>query len=325
MLTRTRWTAVGIMLVALIVAAALTITDTRLASSQTVTLMAKRSEELVPADDPFAEVWDRARAVEFPMSAQNVVQPKAGNQRTMTARALNHGDRLYIMAEWEDATQDMQASRQTEFSDGAAVEFPVAEGEQVPSFCMGNPDAPVNIWQWKAAWQVDVEKGFVSIEETYPNMYADLYPFEDEEVFYPSRAAGNVFARTDRTTAVDNLLAGVYGTLTEADDQIVQGTGEWRDGRWRVVFVRDMAVGDEYAQFAHGERNNIAFAVWDGANGDRDGMKSVSQFLTLDVSSELAKEGGGGIPLWAIVLIVVGGLALAAAVGGTYALQRRRA
>ncbi len=325
MYTRGRWTALGITLVALVVAMVLTLQDMRLASSQTVTLVAKLSEVAVPQDDPFDKVWKRANPVQVPLSAQNVVPPNAGGKRSITARALHDGERLYILAEWQDATEDMRMSRQAEFSDAVAVQFPVTEGEQVPSFCMGNPNAPVNIWQWKAAWQADIEEGFVDVEDAYPDMFVDLYPFEDEEVFYPARAAGNVFAELDRATAVDNLLAGSFGTLTQAEDQLVQGTGEWRDGRWRVVFVRDLAVGDDYAQFAEDESANVAFAVWDGAAGERDGMKSVSQFLTLDVSSELAKEPGGGLPIWAIVLIVLGGLALAALAAGTYAMQRRRA
>ena len=319
-----RWTALGFVLAAMAIALVLTVTDQRLASSQTVTLVAKQSEAPVPLDDPFSAVWARAKKVQVPMADQNVIQPKAGTPRTMTARALNDGDRLYVLAEWDDPTQDLSLDRQQTFSDGAAVEFPVTEGEQVPNFCMGNPDALVNIWQWKAAWQADLEEGYVTIEETYPNMAVDDYPFEDEQVFYPALAAGNPFARTDRTSAVDNLLAGVYGTLTNAEDQMVQGAGAWRDGKWRVIFARDMSVDGEYTQFEHSQSNNLAFAVWDGANEDRDGMKSVSQFLTLEVSSDIAKAGDGGLPIWAIVLIVAGGLGVAAAVGGAYALRQRK-
>ena len=54
--TNRRWTALGIVAVALAVAGFLTMSDMRLASSQTVTLVAKQSEEPVPLDDPFSEV-----------------------------------------------------------------------------------------------------------------------------------------------------------------------------------------------------------------------------------------------------------------------------
>ncbi|MFQ6019356.1 MAG: ethylbenzene dehydrogenase-related protein, partial [Dehalococcoidia bacterium] len=201
----------------------------------------------------------------------------------------------------------------------------VAAGETVPPFCMGDPNAHVNIWQWKAAWQADIEQGFVDVEDAYPNTQVDLYPFEEEEIFNPARALGNVAAQVDRTTAVDNLLAGSFGTLTQAPDQGVQGWGEWRDGRWLVVFARDLQVNSDYTQFAEGDNTSVAFAVWDGAAGERDGMKSVSQFLTLDVSPEVAKVPGEGIPAWVIILVVVGGVALAIAGSVTYFARRRRA
>ncbi len=320
----TRWTALGVTLVALLVAGVLTANDMRLASSQTVTLVAKLSEDAVPVDDPFSEVWDRASPVEVPLSVQNLTPPKAGSEKTLTARALHDGKRVYILAEWKDGAEDTLASSQTEFTDAVAVQFPVTEGEQVPNFCMGAQDAPVNIWQWKAAWQADMVEGFVDVEDVYPNMYVDLYPFEDESVFYPAREAGNVFAETNRATAADNLLAGAFGTLVQSEDQVVEATGEWRKGEWRVVFVRDEAVEGEYTQFAEGKSNNLAFAVWDGAENERDGMKSVSQFLMLDLSDEVAK-GPAGVPLWAIILVIVGGVAVAALAGAGYVIQRRRA
>ena len=304
-----RWTMAGVTALALVGAMALTLSDMRLASSQTITLVAKRSEVEVPLGDPFDRVWKRASPVEAPLSAQNITPPKGGGDRTVTTRALHDGERLYILMEWEDDSDDLLVSRQAEFSDAAAVQFPVTHGETVPSFCMGDPSSPVNIWQWKAAWQSDIEQGFVDVQDSYPDMHVDFYPFEEEEVFSPARAVGNVFAQDDRTTAVDNLLAGSFGTLTQAPDQVVEGTGEWRDGAWRVVFARDLDVGEDYSQFAAEESTNIAFAVWDGAKGERDGIKSVSQFLTLEVSPDVA-EAGGGVTVWIIVAVVLGAVAL---------------
>lgn len=317
-----RWTVAAVTALALVGAMALTLSDTRLASSQTITLVAKRSEVEVPLGDPFDRVWKRANPVEAPLSAQNITPPKGGGDRTITARALHDGERLYILMEWEDGSDDLLVSRQAEFSDAAAVQFPVAPGENVPSFCMGDPTSPVNIWQWKAAWQSDIEQGFVDVQDAYPDMHVDLYPFEEEEVFSPARAVGNVFAQDDRTTAVDNLLAGSFGTLTQAPDQVVQGTGEWRDGTWRVLFARDLDVGEDYSQFAAEESTNIAFAVWDGAKGERDGIKSVSQFLTLEVSPDVA-EVSGGVTVWIIVAVVLGAVAMTLVLA-LYGRQRQK-
>ena len=305
----TRWTVTAIIFAAFAAAIVLTLSDMRLASSQTVTLVAKQAEVEIPVDDPFDSVWNRANPIEAPLSGQQIIQPKGGGDRTVTARALHDTERLYVLLEWEDDTEDLKVSGLTEFTDAAAVQFPVSEGESVPSFCMGDPTAPVNVWQWKGAWQNDIDQGYVDIPDIYPNLSVDSYPFEDEDEFYPARIVGNIFAETDRTTPVDNLRAGSCGTLTQADDQMVDGSGEWRDGSWRVVFARELDVGEGYSRFSINESTNVALAVWDGSENERNGTKSVSQFLTLTVSDEIA-EGGGGIEGWQIALIAIGMAAL---------------
>jgi hypothetical protein len=41
----------------------------------------------------------------------------------------------------------------------------------------------------------------------------------------------------NRTRPVDEMIAEGFGTLTHKPDGIADGRGEWRDGRWHVVFV----------------------------------------------------------------------------------------
>jgi hypothetical protein len=325
---RLSWLTVIVAGAALVAAAALTLTDRRLAASQSVTLVAARSEEPVPLDDPSAGVWKHSVPIEIPLSAQRNVPPMGGGAHTITARALNDGQRLYVRVEWSDATDDMLLDGVTKFSDSAAIEYPVA-ASTVPALCMGDPNAPVNIWHWKASWQADVERGApVDIKDAHPNMQVDYYPFENDDSFYPSRAAGNIPARINRTSPVDNLLAGSFGTLTAAQDQMVQGVGSWDDGKWRVVFARDLLVPGDYTQFSQDEETNVAFAVWDGAKNERDGMKSVSTFVTLDVSPEAARAAPGvGLGRHQVGLLVVSGLALLTlgVLAGLMYLQRGRA
>ncbi len=304
------------------IAALLTLGDVRLASSQAVTLTAYRVDEAVPLDNPFASVWNRATPVEVPLSAQNVTPPMGGGPRTLVARALNDGSRFFLLLEWRDDTADWSMGGATAFTDAAAVQFPVQEGETVPSFCMGDPNAAVNIWQWKAAWQLDIETGFVNIPDLFPNMKVDFYPFAEEETFYPARAVGNIFAQEERQTAAENLLAGSFGTLTQAPAQLVDARGGWQDNRWRVVFVRDLQVDGGYTQFPMDGRTNVAFAVWDGAREERDGMKSVSQFLALAVSSS-TPPGAEFQWRWLLVGFLVGGGGILASFWGWLAWRRR--
>ena len=236
--------------------------------------------------DPWAGAWERASAVEAPLYAQTQTIPKGGRRGSVTARAMHDDRRLYVLLEWNDRTKEESVGRSEGFADQAAVQFPAPAGERIPAFCMGDPQASVNIWIWKASRQADVDLGYRDLQQVYPRAVSDWYPFEDKDIFYPPLASGNVVA-SRAATPVENLVAGQFGTLTTAPEQTVHGVGRWRDGRWRVLFARGLpAPGEGDAGFRVPGSTDIAFAIWDGARGDRNGQKSVSQFLSLDVSPE---------------------------------------
>ena len=46
----------------------------------------------------------------------------------------------------------------------------------------------------------------------------------------------------------------------------------------------------------------MAFAVWDGASGERDGLKSVSQFADLKVEGAAKPESKSGAVVWVFVM-----------------------
>jgi len=155
--------------------------------------------------------------------------------------------------------------------------------------CMGQADSGVNIWHWRADSEVTERDPNV----VYPNSSVDAYVSKDD-LWYPARAAGNPFARTD-IGPVQTLVAQAFGTLSAAESQDVQGHGRYADGSWAVVFKRQFAGGnDDQATFTESGETDMAFAIWNGSEGERNGMKSVSPFVTLKVSSALAVGGGDG-------------------------------
>lgn len=302
-----------------VTAGLLSIANVRLASSQTVRLVAAYSDEDVPADNPQAPVWDTAGPVEIPLSAQTATTPTGGGSiRAVTVRALNDGKRIYFRLEWDDATKDVSVFAPEDFRDAAAIEFPARGVSSIPSFCMGQSGAQVDIWHWKADWQNDIDNGFVSVPDVYPNAVSDYYPFKDDDTFYPGRESGNSASETNRETPVEDLVAAGFGTLTTAGRQTVQGRGVWDDGRWYVVFGREMrSPGGLYVPFDDGSKLNVAFAVWDGAEGERDGIKSVSSFADLRVEG----EGGGANVISLVMLGILGMFGLA---GFFYLLYQER-
>lgn len=55
---------------------------------------------------------------------------------------------IAIFAEWEDKSKDTSFTKNEEFLDAFAIQFPLTENP--PSFAMGEKGLPVNIWYWKA-------------------------------------------------------------------------------------------------------------------------------------------------------------------------------
>jgi hypothetical protein len=247
----------------------------------------------------------------LPLSAQAAVAPKGGRRLTLQAGAVHDGQDLFVVVEWPDASPSDSVARTEDFTDAVAVQFPSAAGVGVPALCMGATDAAVNIWQWRAAWQADLEEGSAStVERTYPNTVVDSYPFEGDDLYQPGRAVGNPFSQASRASAVDNLVAGGFGTLTADPLASVAGWGQWRQGAWRVVLTRPLQVGrDGNIELVGDASTDVAFAVWDGAAHERDGMKSVSAFAQLRISQQQLSRPAS-LLWWVPVIAILSALAV---------------
>ena len=272
-----------------------------------------------PGLDGTSPAWQSIPPVVVALTAQNVSPPLGGGTvATLAVRAVHWEGRLAVMLEWGDSTPDLRTDRTEAFTDAAAVQFPAQGGVAVPSVCMGQADAAVNIWQWRADSQAGVD--------ALPSAgYVDLYP-STEDLYYPARYVGNSMTAAG---AVHNLVAGGFGTLAPADDQPLAGEGVHTGDRWTVVFTRDMdSPGDLQPSFSTDGGIDTAFAVWDGSKGQRNGIKSVSSFVQLRPTPEpparrpVPGSGGSiaGGPWLPVLGIAVAGSILTA---GWLVLRRR--
>jgi hypothetical protein len=301
----------GLVLAAGILAASLfTLFDVVPAASQDANLRAWRVESAGDLMDPWSSTWSDIRPGTVALSAQNATKPLGGGEvATLKTRSVHDGKTLYVLMEWKDGSEDDTVNGHTAFADAAAVEFPAAAGVSVPSFCMGDANGTVNIWHWKAAWQRDIDSGYTTGRDRYPDGFVDQAPDPADSLYQPARYVGNPLAQTQHASPVENLIAASFGTLTTTDVQDVQGRGEWKDGRWRVVFARDLRTAEGYPSMATNDITNIAFAVWDGSKGNRDGIKSVSQFMNLQISDGQLNLDSGGVSWWWLPIVLVVSLA----------------
>lgn len=251
-------------------------------------IVARRVAE-VPGH-PDSGLWRTAPAVNLHLMP---LWWRTDRPEALNVQALHDGRRLALLLTWADATHDATAIRPQDFRDAAAIQFALAPDP--PFFAMGEREAPVNIWMWKAERQADLEPVFQDLEKLYPNIGIDSYPnllrspleqpmrnaltLESDPAFVTAWGAGNIVADPTRKSAAEDLTARGFGTLRARPraDQAVRATGEYETGSYRVQFVRELDTARrDAAALRPASRTAVAFAVWNGAAGDRDGKKSVT-------------------------------------------------
>lgn len=75
----------------------------------------------------------------------------------------------------------------------------------------------------------------------------------------------------------ENLVAHGFGTATRMPSEVLNTAAIRTDSGWAVVLTRSLKVKPEEGASLLGKSTMpIAFAVWDGANQERDGLKAVT-------------------------------------------------
>ncbi len=184
--------------------------------------------------------WRTAPPTEILLVGQVIRKPRLFTPSidSITIRSLHNGREIGFLLEWDDPTKSVLKPEEGIFSDAAAIQFPVKlpDGPERPYFLRGDPMNPVNIWRWRAD-------------------------------------AGSV-RELNATGLGTEVLQGSEG-------QAVSGKGAFTRGQWRAVMKRSLTTEDtedkdDDIQFEKGRFIPIAFAAWDGSNGETGGKCSIS-------------------------------------------------
>lgn len=250
-------------------------------------IAAPRVKEL--PDHPDSWLWTQAPPVNLHLMP---LWWRAERPEELTVRALHDGRKLAILLAWVDDTDDHTAMRVQDFRDAVAVEF--SPTPEPPFFAMGEAGRFVNIWMWKSKRQADLAPAFQDLEAVYPNLGIDSYPnlsrspleqpsrqaptLESDPTFVTGWGAGNIVSDPTRLSAAEDLLAQGFGTLQArpgAGDAL-EAKGVYATGAYRVMFRRAFKTDKGAVTLSAGATVPVAFAVWNGSAGDRDGKKSVT-------------------------------------------------
>lgn len=248
--------------------------EERVRPDKTVVKAAKLAEGVpsVPHDPK----WKQAEPVTFLLVPQLIAKERffTPSNDTVTVRALYDAKDIALLLEWDDRTKSIPGDEQAEkiaggevTEDGVVVQLPVEipQSMEKPYFGMGDAARPVALWQWNSGT-----------------------------------------TRTPETLTV--MTARGFGKMEKrAAPPGVQAKGSYRDGTWRVVIKRPLAAADPKNDigFAEGVFIPVAFAAWDGSNGEKGSRHTMTTWYWL-----LLEPPKGNRPLFAalgVFFLVIGG------------------
>ncbi len=94
------------------------------------------------------------------------------------------------------------------------------------------------------------------------------------------------------------------------DDDSLQTSAEWKDGKWRVLMKRPRKGSGGDLDFEEGQFIPVSFANWDGSNGEAGSKHTLTTWYWLVLPPELDWTRVYGMPLGIALLVFLAGLGL---------------
>jgi complex iron-sulfur molybdoenzyme family reductase subunit gamma len=250
-------------------------------------------------------VWANAKfsdVVLYPQTTVTMFDAKANEinaknkAKKAKVAAVYNDSRIAFMIKWPDGTMNIQGYvpekpragyKSDQYPDGFAVQFAAdsADANKLPYIGMGSEGRPVVVHLQKAV------KNFYE-----PNGNGNVYyqmNREQTEVF-----GDDLVAFDKKVKSIGNgdyeksYVSEGFRSMTEIKDSSNQSyarLGYGKTSEWMGTLSRPLK--DDYANLDHGVVP-VAFAVWDGEKLGRDGMKNISQWVSVKLEG---KTGGDAV------------------------------
>ncbi len=246
------------------------------------------SMESIPLD-PANAAWDTVPEHVAALLLQDVVDPRLMTATTVEVRvrAAANDSTIAFRLQWLDASKDDVPGPGLAV-DSCAIQLPKVIEKEPPSPQMGEAARPVEVTFWRSDWQAYADGRSDGIRAIYPNATVDHYPFQAPALeagsvgqrqmamrYAPAQALGNRRSGP-RESPVENLIAEGPGTLTPDSAARSEGKGIYTKDGWMVVLKRSLPAGLNPAA-----RTQVAFAVWEGSDGETGSRKMRTGWIPL--------------------------------------------
>lgn len=135
---------------------------------------------------------------------------------------------------------------------------------------------------FRLEWEDPVPSEEITDIDVFPDAAGVLFPLwgePDVATMGSTDAPVNAWYWRADFSQPRSVTAGGTGTAVRRLTNDLVAHGFWREGRWRVVIGRAFAAdgtGEYAVPLAPGRKTKVAFAVWEGSNGERAGFKAFS-------------------------------------------------
>jgi len=221
-------------------------------------------------EGPVDGLWDKAALSGFYLfpqifTAEKAYTPSIGS---VSVRAVYNDKEIAFLFEWDDPTNSMPwDTKSIEIADGEL--FPDAAAIQFPAGQIKPGDRP-----------------YFGMGGPKP---VTIWHWKSPESIESGQSARVIDAR-----GVKNIIPRY------ADGQVI-ANGLYDRGRWRVVVKGPFKGSDKDPAFEEGVFMPLAFALWDGSNGDKAGKHLMTgwQWMALE------KEGEGPSWFWPVAVGII--------------------
>jgi len=132
-------------------------------------------------------------------------------------------------------------------------------------------------------WKSEEKNQKIGDLDTFPDAVALLFPVKSSEET-PIKEMGKADAptnswywRADFDNKPKNQIAEGLSTSLYTEESSIVANSEWKNGEWTVIMGRTLEAPEDSVKLAAGGKKSIGIAAWEGATGERGGVKAFSK------------------------------------------------